>query len=63
MKLNDETGSNLNSLFHFLGEIEPNEEFKMMELAELANNENWSFQHPCIMSFGRATFPTDLTPE
>lgn len=44
-------------------EVEFDEEFKMPELAELANIENWSFMHPQILNSGRVTYPQELTEE
>jgi len=44
-------------------DIEYNDEFKMPELAELSNTENWIFQHPCILNSGRATYPSDIPAE
>lgn len=44
-------------------EIDNDEEFKMPELAELANTENWSFLYPQILNCGRVTYPPELTEE
>lgn len=43
--------------------MEFDEEFKMAELAELANLENWSFMHPLVLNSGRVTYPPELTEE
>lgn len=35
----------------------------MGDLAELSSQENWVFQHPCLLNSGRATYPTELEQE
>lgn len=53
---------NRNSTYLAL-EIKLDPDFKMPDLNELSNPENWSFLHPQILNCGRVNYPPDLNEE